>query len=136
MLVEFDVPAPKADARQLRRFLDTDGSGTLGALSTRCTELESEVEERIDELEERQRKRAFLLGVADRPADALSRVVDALGIDLDTMRSDGSGPHCALSAEEARRTRVWQEPWVDEACLHYLWSQVVSAIGIRCLPHL
>jgi hypothetical protein len=125
VVVEFDVPALTADARRLRRFLDTDGSGTLGALSTRCADLDSEVEERIDELEERRRKRAFLQGVAYRPADVLGRVVDALALDLDTMRSDGSGPHCALSAEEARRARVWQEPWVEEACLHYLWAQVL-----------
>jgi hypothetical protein len=137
-VVEFEVPAPTADARRLRRFLDTDGSGTLGALSARCSELESEVEVRIDELDERWRKRAFLRGVADRPADALGRAVDALGTDLETMRSDGSGPHCALSAEEVRRARVWQEPWVEEASLHYLWSQVwfspISMLSCFCLP--
>ncbi len=133
IVVEFDVPAPTADALRLRRFLSTDGSGTVGALSTQCAALESEMEERIDELEERRRKRAFFLGVADRPADALGRVVDALVLDLETMRSDGSGPHCALPAEEARRARVWQEPWVDEACLHYLWSQVVQLLSVHLL---
>jgi hypothetical protein len=126
-VVEFEVPVLDSSARRLRKFLDTDATGATGELATQCAELESEIESKIDELEERGRKRAFLRGLSERPALSLRRATDSLILDLETLRTDGSGPHCALSAEEARRSHIWQEPWVDEACLHYLWSQVCSA---------
>ena len=128
-VVEFEIPVPSHSTERLRQFLDAGAKGKVGKLAGQCAELDSEIETRIDELEERWRKRAFLRALADTPAQSLRHATNALTLDLETLRTDGSGPHCALSAEEARRSHIWQEPWVEEACLHYLWSQVHSAQG-------
>ena len=128
MVVEFEVPTLAHSARRLRRFLNSNASSAINGLAAQCGELDSEIEACIDEIEERRRKRAFLCGLAERPAESLQRATDALALDLETLRSDGSGPHCALSAEKVRRAHIWQEPWVQEAALHYLWSQVCRAV--------
>jgi len=42
-------------------------------------------------------------------------------VDVRALR--GSGRVRDASAEEARRARVWHEPWVEEAVMHYLGEQ-------------
>jgi hypothetical protein len=121
VVVEVEDPAGAAMRAALAEG-DSDAEAAAEA-----ARIDGEMARLAHETGARARRAAFFRALADEPAAMLERVAGSLAEDLVDVRAlRGSGRVRDASAEEARRARVWHEPWVEEAVMHYLGEQGVD----------
>lgn len=91
------------------------------------------------------RKRDFMKSFSEEPFGFLHELTCSLAVDLNTIKSEGSGRYSMFRPDELKRAQVqglslnpmpagvqslilsfhpqvWQQPWTEEAVLHYLSS--------------
>jgi len=115
-LVEMDDPLMK----QMRDLVDEKHSDDLNAT---CTKLDSEIEDLVSQIEERKQRFDFMSGFAEKPFSFLREMLTSLALDLKVIQSQGIDRYALFRSADLRRVNVWQQPWTEEAVLHYLNSQ-------------
>ena len=96
--------------------------GAAGGAGAMCEEqeLDEQIIALVGQVETHKRRRDFMAAFAERPLPFLQDLVSCLALDLRTIRCEGASRYGALGEEDLERAQAWQQPWTEEAVLHYL----------------
>ena len=96
--------------------------GAVGGAGAMCEEqeLDEQIIALVGQVETHKRRRDFMAAFAERPLPFLQDLVSCLALDLRTIRCEGASRYGALGEEDLQRAQAWQQPWTEEAVLHYL----------------
>lgn len=114
------VEAEDTVVGRMRDLMDEEG---IRASKATCDAIDTDISGLMVEIEACRRKRDFMKGFADSPVRFLHEVVYAMSLDLATIRATGPSQFSQFGPEEVLRAQLWQQPWTEEAVLHYLDMQ-------------
>lgn len=105
--VVVDVPFPVE--KEMSSFL---------ASTEKCKEIDdydNAIDGAIQKITEHRRRRAFFLGFSQSPAEFINTLIASQDRDLKVVAGDA-----IHNAEKERRAEFFNQPWVDDAVVHYV----------------
>ncbi|KAJ1969823.1 SWI/SNF and RSC complex subunit Ssr3 [Dispira parvispora] len=102
----------------------TYGYQKAASLHNQINHIDEQLIAQIRGIQNSQQKRQFLLRFSQDPARFIHRWVEAQARELDTIAQERSD-----LPEMSRRSKYFQEPWLDEAVFYYLGTQNISRNG-------
>ena len=107
-----------------RHMRDLVQSASQSQTATEEQAVDDEIAHLVAKVETHKRRRDFMVSMADRPLTFLQDIICRLALDLATIRSEGSSSrYGGLGDGDLDRALAWQQPWTEEAVVHYLNMQ-------------
>ena len=104
---------------QMKSFLSTSQTQSLAEIS----QLDTKINELIEQLNQYKISREFFANFADDPQDFIHKWLVSQSNDLKTMMDLSGNP------EEERRSQFFQESWTDEAVSRYFYNKIQQRRG-------
>lgn len=104
---------------QMKSFLSTSQTQSLAEIS----QLDTKINELIEQLNQFKISREFFANFADDPQDFIHKWLVSQSNDLKTMMDLSGNP------EEERRSQFFQESWTDEAVSRYFYNKIQQRRG-------
>lgn len=103
----------------MKSFLSTSQTQSLAEIN----QLDTKINELIEQLNQYKISREFFANFADDPQDFIHKWLVSQSNDLKTMLDLNGNP------EEERRSQFFQESWTDEAVSRYFYNKIQQRRG-------
>lgn len=118
-IYDIDVEIDDTIRDQMKSFLSTSQTQSLAEVN----QLDTKINELIEQLNQYRINREFFASFADDPQDFINKWLVSQSNDLKTMMDLSGNP------EEERRTQFFHEPWTDEAVSRYFYNKIQQRRG-------
>ncbi|RNA24450.1 Smarcd1 [Brachionus plicatilis] len=118
-IYDIEVEMDDSIRDQMKLFLSTSQTQSLAEIN----QLDTKINELIEQLNQFKISREFFANFADDPQDFIHKWLVSQSNDLKTMLDLSGNP------EEERRSQFFQESWTDEAVSRYFYNKIQQRRG-------